>query len=85
MCAHHVADARAVSVVAVAGVSGVAQWLCGASKVVKLATDGPCGVAARGAQAADVMARHETHAHAVSVKLVPIATEHDATTSILRW
>ena len=41
---HHAA-ACTRSVVAVAG---VAQWLCGAANVVNIATDGPCGVAARG-------------------------------------
>ena len=43
----------------VVAVAGVVQWLCGASNVVTIATAGPCGVAARGAQAAGVMAPHE--------------------------
>ena len=36
------------------------QGLCGASKVVKTATDGPCGVAARGCAASGAMATHGT-------------------------
>ena len=43
----------------VVAAAGVAQWLCGASNVVNIATAGPCGVAARGAQAADAMAPHK--------------------------
>ena len=41
-------------------VANTDQGLCGASKVVKTATDGPCGVAARGCAASGAMATHGT-------------------------
>ena len=60
-------------------------WLsgCGASNVVNVATAGPCGVAARGARAADAMAPHELMPPLSA--LVTMATEHDATTSTVGW
>ena len=41
-------------------VANADQGLCGASKVVKTATDGPCGVAVRGCAASGAMATHGT-------------------------
>ena len=61
-------------------------WLSGcggASNVVNTATAGPCGVAARGARAADAMAPHERMPPLGM--LVTIATEHDATTITFGW
>ena len=51
--------------------------------MVNIATAGPCGVAARGAWAADAMAPHELMPPLST--LVTIATEHDATTSTVGW
>ena len=61
-------------------------WLSGcggASNVVNTATAGPCGVAARGARAADAMAPHERMPPLGM--LVTIATEHGATTITFGW
>ena len=44
----------------VRAVANTDHGLCGASKVVKTATDGPCGVAARGCAASGAMATHGT-------------------------
>ena len=67
-------------------VVAVAQWLSGcggASNVVSMATAGPCGMAARGARAADAMAPHERKPPLGM--LVTIATEHGATTITFGW
>ena len=44
----------------VRAVANTDHGLCGASKVVNAATDGPCGVAARGCAASGAMATHGT-------------------------
>ena len=44
-------------------VATIDQGLCGASNVVKTATDGPCGVAATGGGAQSVAPRHGNSRH----------------------
>ena len=51
--------------------------------MVNMATAGPCGVAARGARAADAMAPHERMPPLGM--LVTMATEHGVTTSTFGW
>lgn len=73
------------------------QWLvrpsgCVVQRTWNIATAGPCGVAARGAQAADAMAPHEHMPSQCTLctletlcTLVTIATECGVTTSTFRW